>query len=91
MSILILIALPFLAYWPVRHGELVFDDDALDTHPLIKEGRWVAMFRWSHWRQITLASYALNVRVCGHNRWGFHAVNLGAHVLTVVLLWRVLA
>ena len=85
MSIIPICVLAFLLYWPCLRGEFVFDDFAIKNMERVGAGDWRRVLRESIWRNVTLASYALNVRMNTRlrlARWNpvlFHAINILLH------------
>ena len=93
---LLLIAGTFLAYQRVWRAGFVWDDDVMLTqNPFVHAAdglRWI-------WFSTKLPDYFpmtstllwLEWRLWGANPLGYHLVNVLLHVLSAVLLWRVLA
>jgi len=91
---LLLIAV-LAAYWPVFHAGFVWNDDTfLTANPLIAASDGLRRFWFStqaadYW-PLTSSSLWLEWRLWGMHAAGYHAVNLALHLVSVVLLWRIL-
>jgi len=90
----ILLAATLACYLPSFPGAFHFDDFALllDNPRVTGEGLNFDDF-FSHYggRPLTLLTFRLNWLAAGNDPLPFHAVNLGLHLLTVMLLWRLVA
>lgn len=96
-----LIALATMAaYWQVTENDFVnFDDDVYVTGNLrIQTGSFAEKMAWaftsfdnSNWHPVTWLSHILDWRLFGDDPTGHHAMNLGIHILSAVLLLLVLA
>jgi tetratricopeptide (TPR) repeat protein len=93
LALLLPLALAAVAYARVLHGEFVFDDlltgpasPAAQDLSAAAAGAWRSF--WSGGRPVTDLTFALNRRLGGPDPWGYHLVNVGLHLATAVLLWR---
>ncbi len=100
MAMLSIAVLCLAAYSNSLSGPFVFDDipniqDNLSLHWTSLSGSGVQRaVRESHLpsRPIANLSFALNYYFGQHNVWGYHAVNVGIHLLTALLVyWLTLA
>ena len=91
----ILLALAFLAYFPVFRGEFIWDDEVLLTgNPLVKSAGGLLDIWFSSkpvdYVPLTLTSFWLEWRLWQANPLGYHLVNVLLHAAAATLLWRVL-
>jgi protein O-mannosyl-transferase len=89
-----LIVVVFLAYQPAWNGGFVWDDDLhLLNNPVLKPGGigkiWVPGNFANYW-PLTSSVYWLEYEMWGLDPFGFHMVNIALHVISAILLWRVL-
>lgn len=93
---LLLVALTVLAHLPaLRNGTVWDDDDVVFANPLVHAPDGLRRF----WLATSTPDYFplsstvqwIEWRLWGENPRGYHAVNLGLHALTALVLWRVLA
>jgi tetratricopeptide (TPR) repeat protein len=84
--------LVFLVYWPVLHGEFIWDDFLLVGQNPLVTGRLGPGTVWfgTSFPLTTLAFWAQYL-AWGMNAHAFHVVNVTLHALNAVLLWRLLA
>lgn len=94
-----LAAVTVAAYWGVwRCGFVNFDDQTyVFENPRVTAGLSLANVQWAlttgecaNWHPLTWLSLMLDASLFGPGPRGFHAVNLGWHVMNVVLLFGVL-
>jgi tetratricopeptide (TPR) repeat protein len=93
LALLLPLALAAAAYARVLHGEFVFDDQLTGpASPTAQDlgsaaaGAWGTF--WGGGRPVTDLTFALNRRLGGPDPWSYHLVNVGLHLATAVLLWR---
>lgn len=93
LSILVVLVLVGLLYWPALNGNFIFDD-----YPIFVENpaihvtgwhwaEWHRAWAWSHiniQRPLAMLSYALNYAL-GDGTWGFKFTNLLIHLFNTVL------
>lgn len=89
-----LIAIVFLAYKPCWHGTWLLDDDLLLLdNPVLKPGGllriWVPGSYLNYW-PLTYSLYWIQFQLWGLHSLGYHLVNIALHVISSLLLWRVL-
>lgn len=88
---LALIAL--LAYGPALKGGFVWDDEGLIASGGLFTGPlrdiWFTMSLPDYW-PLTWTSFWIEWRLWGNSPVGYHAVNVGLHLMAALLLWRVL-
>ncbi len=96
---LLLAAIAFAAYSPVRHnGFLNYDDDRyISDNPHVKAGLSWATVRWAfttydeaNWAPLSWLSHALDYQIFGLNPAGHHFVSVGLHAANAVLLFLLL-
>jgi tetratricopeptide (TPR) repeat protein len=92
---LCLLAITFIAYWPVWHAGFLWDDDLLLTaNPHITQpGRlyqfWITTDNLDYF-PLTSTVFWLEWRLWGLNPLGYHLVNVLLHAFSAVLCWRIL-
>ena len=92
---LLLLVGTVLAYLPVWHAGLIWDDRSfIMDNPLIRraDGLWRFWFSTKpvDYYPVTSTIWWLEWRLWGGNPMGYHAVNVLLHALAAVLLWRLL-
>lgn len=96
---LLLAALTFVAYWPVRLHEFInYDDQEYVTqNPQVARGlSWAGLswaFRTGHsanWHPLTWLSHMLDCQLFGLNPAGHHLMNVSLHLANTILLFLVL-
>ena len=92
---LALILLPVLAYAPSLSGGFLWDDYQLINNPLVHEPDGLGRI-WSgreaiDYYPIYYSAFWLEWHLWGDNPTGYHVVNLAFHILSSLLLWRLLA
>ena len=97
---LLLVLATVALYFPVAHHPFLNLDDNqyVTANPHVQNGlswetvQWAFTSYWSfNWHPLTWLSHALDVQIFGLDPAGPHLVNLGLHVLNVLLLFWVLA
>jgi tetratricopeptide (TPR) repeat protein len=80
-----LLALTFVAYNNMLHGEFTYDDkvEVVGNRTLrfLEEWRLVLAYNWS--RPVLIATYALNYRLAGLDPWPYHVFDLVLQGLNV--------
>jgi protein O-mannosyl-transferase len=94
-SMLLLIALVVVTFWPTLRNGFIWDDDLLVTeNALVKSSTGLADIWFSakaiDYFPITNSDFWFEWRLWGMNPAGYHATNLILHAINAVLLWRVL-
>ena len=93
---LLLVVGTVLAYLPVWHAGLIWDDRSfIMDNPLIRraDGLWRFWFSTKpvDYYPVTSTLWWIEWRLWGENSLGYHGVNVLLHALGAVLLWRLLA
>jgi len=93
---LLLLVGTVLAYLPVWHAGLIWDDRGfIMDNPLIRraDGLWRFWFSTKpvDYYPVTSTMWWIEWRLWGGNPMGYHVVNVLLHALGAVLLWRLLA
>jgi tetratricopeptide (TPR) repeat protein len=93
---LLLVVGTVLAYLPVWHAGLIWDDRSfIMDNPLIRQadGLWRFWFSTKpvDYYPVTSTMWWIEWRLWGENPMGYHVVNVLLHALGAVLLWRLLA
>src|SRR5215207_4947667 len=92
---LLLSAITFAVYWPVRHHRFTnFDDDTyVSENPHVYYGltsKNVACafhtYHGSNWHPLTWLSHMLDCQLYDLNPMGHHLTNVGLHILNTVVL-----
>jgi tetratricopeptide (TPR) repeat protein len=95
-----LAALTLAAYWPtLQNGFVDFDDDVyVSRNPFVAQGltRTSLAYAWTtfdlgNWIPVAWMSFELNAALFGLDPRSFHAVDLGLHILNVLLFYLFLA
>ena len=92
---LLLIVLPCACYWPALNGSFLWDDDLLITKsPLVQapgglQHIWFSTVPFDYF-PLTNTAFWLQWRLWADDPLGYHLVNLGLHVGSSFLLWRLL-
>ena len=96
--ILLLVAGTMALYWPVRHFDFIFLDDAyfVDNPGVLAGLRWHTI-KWAmtdivfkDWHPVTLLSFLLTHQLFGINQGAEHLVNVEFHAANTVLLFLLL-
>ena len=92
---LLLVGGTILAYLPVWHAGLIWDDRSLVVdNPLIRQADGLYRFWFStqpvDYYPVTSTMSWVEWRLWGANPLGYHLVNVLVHAFNAVLLWRVL-
>ena len=90
--------LAVVVYLPACFGGFVSDDWIFVTEPLIRRfdgivSIWLspsAIGREDHYWPVVYTSFWLEHKLWGFNPVGYHAVNVGLHALSSLLVWRLL-
>ncbi|QEG37680.1 tetratricopeptide repeat protein [Bythopirellula goksoeyrii] len=95
LGIAIILAATCVIYYPSLHGEFILDDDDYITeNEFIKASDGLSSFWFStepvDYYPISNSSLWFQWRLWGDTPTGYHVVNLGLHIVSVLLLWRVL-
>lgn len=95
VRVLLLLLLPCVCYAPALNGEFLWDDGVLILrNPLL--GSWQGLGNiWFStvpldYFPLTYTSFWLEKWLWGEQPAGYHVVNLGLHVVSAFLLWRLL-
>jgi len=93
---LLLVVGTVLAYLPVWHAGLIWDDRGfIMDNPLIRraDGLWRFWFSTKpvDYYPVTSTLWWMEWRLWGGNPMGYHGVNVLLHALDALLLWRLLA
>jgi len=92
----ILILATLLVYLPVFNAGFIWDDDSfLTNNPLIHASDGLTRFWFSteppDYFPLTSSMLWIEWRLWGDNAAGYHVVNVLLHVMSALLLWRLLA
>jgi len=84
-----------VAYFPVWHGGLLWDDDAHLTRPALQSiaGLWRIWFHIGATQQyypVAHTAFWLLYQCFGLNTFGYHLVNIALHATSAYLLWSIL-
>ena len=95
LSAMLLVGGTFLAYLPVWHAGLIWDDRSfVIDNPLIHSADGLSRFWFStqpvDYYPVTSTMLWLEWRLWGANPLGYHLVNVLLHALNAALLWRLL-
>ncbi len=96
LGIVTILALVFAAYYPVWHGEFLWDDlPVFIDHPLITSANgleliWLKNVWLTTDFPLTLTTFWFEHRLWGINPTGYHVTNIFLHGLGAILLWRIL-
>lgn len=72
-------------------GSFHYDDYALFNDPAITSpSGWWEVWKPLSTRPLTYFTFWINYHIGGRDPFGYHAVNLGVHVIAVLLLWTAL-
>src|SRR6266478_5704513 len=88
---LALLALTFVAYWPVTHAGFIWDDDDhLTANPAMTAPHGLRMI-WSslsvsRYYPLTLTNFWIQRRLWGLNPLPYHLVNIALHAINGSLL-----
>jgi len=92
---LVIACVTAFVYWPALHGGFIFDDEALLTsNELVRAADglrrvWLTTEAHDYW-PVTNTMFWIEWRLFGLNPTGYHVINLGLHILSSVLAWRLL-
>src|SRR5580704_1027480 len=83
------------AYWPALRGGYVWDDDAHVTRPALRSlhGLWRIWFEPGATQQyypVLHGAFWAEHRLWGDSALGYHGVNIVLHLVSVLLLYRLL-
>ncbi len=87
-------ALVAVAYWPSLSGDFLVDDYSyIILNPIIAASDgWLRIWtetRFDDYYALTHSTFWIDWRLWGRDASGYHAVNIGLHVVNALLLWRV--
>lgn len=87
-----IVLLGLFAYGNSLHGEFVFDDiRQIRDNPAIRDLAWILSpegYRWNPNRYVGYVTFALNHRLGGLDVSGYHLANLIIHLVTALLVYR---
>jgi protein O-mannosyl-transferase len=94
-SLVIILLISFIAYFPVLHnGLLAWDDNAyIKNNPLIYSFNLADIFSQnvkSNYHPLTILFLSLEYKLFGLNATGYHTVNLLLHLINVILVFYVI-
>jgi hypothetical protein len=95
LAVALLVTATLLAYLPALRGGFIFDDNVfLTDNRLIHASDglsrlWFSREAADYW-PVTSSTLWLEWRLWGMNAAGYHATNVGLHIVEVLLLWAVL-
>jgi len=95
-AVVVLVLAALLVYAPSLRGGFVWDDDLYITqNPLVQSADglrriWLTTESRDYY-PLTLTAFWLQWRLWGEQTFGYHAVNLGLHVINGLLLWLLLS
>ncbi len=88
-----ILLLSFIAYLPVFQNGFVWDDDLyIQSNTLIQTLNLKNIFSENvagNYHPLTILVFAIEYQLFGLNETGYHAVNVGIHLLNVVLVYYV--
>jgi hypothetical protein len=91
-SLLILLAVTFVSFSPSLGASFHLDDHSFLSDPVVTSpSGWWQVWRPLQTRPLTYFTFWLNYQLGGTNPAGYHAFNLGLHLIVVWLLYRVLS
>jgi tetratricopeptide (TPR) repeat protein len=92
----VLVLLTLIAYVPAMQGGFIWDDDDYVTENVTLRsvaglGRiWGEPGAVPQYYPLTFTTFWFEYRAWGLSPFGYHAVNVGLHAISALLLWRVL-
>jgi tetratricopeptide (TPR) repeat protein len=94
LPVLIAVAV-FVAYWPVRHGAALWDDDGHITKPELRslDGLrriWTEPGAAQQYYPVLHTAFWLEHRLWGDATTGYHLLNAGLHAVSAILLVHLL-
>ena len=95
LGVITIAAFATVCYWQSLDGGFILDDDGLITKsPVISypDGLykiWCTNAEPDYW-PLTYSTFYFEWRIFGLNSVGYHAVNLGLHITSALLVWLVL-
>jgi tetratricopeptide (TPR) repeat protein len=95
LRLVLIAATGWWVYSPVLHGHWLWDDDRYITdNPLLREPGGLAKIWLSptavNYFPVTSTVQWLQWRAWGDNPFGYHGTNVALHLLSALLLWRLL-
>jgi protein O-mannosyl-transferase len=91
-SVFLLLAAAFVAFSPSLGASFHLDDDSfLSDSVVTSPSGWWRVWRPLQTRPLTYFTFWLNYQLGGSNAVGYHAFNLGLHLIVVWLLFQVLS
>ena len=93
---LFIILATLAAYWPVFSAGFIWDDGAYVTeNPLLTDADglsriWFSAHSQSQYFPLVFTTLRLEYDLWGLNPVGYHAVNVGLHVVNALLIWALL-
>jgi hypothetical protein len=94
---LLIVAAGFWIYWPVLHGDWLWDDDTLiSKNELVHDpnGLWYAWFEPSNlidYFPLTVSLEWLEWQIWPNDTFCYHLTNIILHVCSALLVWRLLS
>src|ERR1043166_5003444 len=92
---IILVVVTLASYLPAIHGGFIWDDrDLVTQNPLIRMEDGLRRFWFSKeppdYYPLPSTTWWIEWRFWGMNPSGYHATNVGLHIGSALLLWRIL-
>ncbi len=95
LGVITIAAFATVCYWQSLDGGFILDDDGLITKSAVisyPDGLykiWCTNAEPDYW-PLTYSTFFFEWRIFGLNSLGYHAVNLGLHITSALLVWLVL-
>ncbi|MCC6580414.1 MAG: tetratricopeptide repeat protein [Phycisphaeraceae bacterium] len=96
LAVLLLVVLPIVAYLPAMRGGFIWDDDAHVTanktldQPDALHQIWLVPGAVPQYYPLAHTAFWIQWKLFGKHPMGYHIVNVAMHVLSCLLLWRIL-
>lgn len=96
LGVLAIVFATLAAYWPVFSAGFIWDDDAyVAENPLLTapDGLsriWFSAHSQSQYFPLVFTTLRLEYALWGLNAVGYHAVNVGLHIVNALLIWALL-
>jgi len=92
---LVLLAVTFLSYYPVWHGQPIWDDDGHMTKPELRSIHglvriWFDLGATQQYYPLVHSIFWVEYKLWGDSTWGYHFLNILLHSLSALLLFKVL-